>query len=60
MLQYILKLNIFDEMLLEVNLLWDCNLPENLWTEVVMGSRYLAFLNIYSRVISLQFNVVLI
>jgi hypothetical protein len=32
---------------------------ENLWTEVVMGNRYLEFLNIYSKVLSLQFIVIL-
>jgi hypothetical protein len=47
-------------MLLGVNLLWDCTIWENLWTEVVMGSRYEEFLNIYSKVLSLQFIVILI
>jgi hypothetical protein len=46
-------------MLLGVNLLWDCTIWENLWTEVVMGSRYQEFLNIYSKVLSLQFIVIL-
>jgi hypothetical protein len=46
-------------MLLGVNLLWDCTIWENLWTEVVMGSRYQEFLNIYSNVLPLQFTVIL-